>query len=135
MVKREEFVPKDPLVNKGNPSTTVELSHTPSPWRLEPEHTDEMGNFIEARVWYDGDGSDANPQRHIAEIRCGLPESEANGFLIEKSPDLLAALMKIAAWDDRQGNDTLARTGSYEMFDEPGSVKIAREALAGLMNK
>ena len=128
-----KFIPKDPLVNKGNPSTTVELSHTPSPWRLEPERVLDNGKFIEATIWYDGDGSDANPKRHVATIRCGLKETDANGYLIEAAPDLLAALMQIAAWDDSIANAILVRTDSYSAFDEPSAVKIAREALSSVL--
>ena len=120
-------------MNRGAPKTTVELLHTPRPWRLEPEHADDQGNFIEAMIWYDGDGSDANPKRHIATIRCGLRETDANGYLIAAAPDLLAALMQIAAWDDTGGNAILENRGSYAGFDEPDAVKIAREALASVL--
>ncbi len=41
-----------------------------------------------------------------------------------------AALTKIAAFDDVRANERLAQTGSYSSFDEPGSVAMAREALA-----
>jgi hypothetical protein len=40
------------------------------------------------------------------------------------------ALRKIAAFDDKDASSMLALTGSYGMFDEPGSVQIAREALS-----
>jgi hypothetical protein len=42
---------------------------------------------------------------------------------------LQAALKRIACLGDSGANERLARTGSYSMFDEPGSVEIAREAL------
>jgi hypothetical protein len=44
--------------------------------------------------------------------------------------NLIKALENIAAFDDMLGSDRLATNGSYGGFDEPGSVKIAREALA-----
>lgn len=43
---------------------------------------------------------------------------------------MLDALIEIAAYDDRGANETLARSGSYCSFDEPGSVETAREALS-----
>ena len=43
---------------------------------------------------------------------------------------LVNALRKIAAFGDTGANEHLARTGSYALFDEPGAVQIAREALA-----
>lgn len=39
------------------------------------------------------------------------------------------ALEKIAAYDDTGANARLKATGSYALFDEPGSVQTAREAL------
>jgi hypothetical protein len=44
---------------------------------------------------------------------------------------LAEALRKIACFDDESANERLRRTGgdSYALFDEPGSVQIAREAL------
>lgn len=48
----------------------------------------------------------------------------------EAEAALLHALEDIAAFDDRLGSDRLAKTGSYGSFDEPGSVEIARTALA-----
>ena len=44
----------------------------------------------------------------------------------------LAALTKIASDDDSLASDILADIGSYAGFDEPGSVKIAREAIRTL---
>jgi hypothetical protein len=43
---------------------------------------------------------------------------------------LVAALEAIASFDDEGANERLEQTGSYVLFDEPGSVKIARAALA-----
>lgn len=43
---------------------------------------------------------------------------------------LKGQLERIAAFDDKYANDQLARSGSYTHFDEPDSVKIAREILA-----
>lgn len=40
------------------------------------------------------------------------------------------ALVKIADFDDSIGNARLEKHGEYSGFDEPRSVKIAREALA-----
>ena len=41
----------------------------------------------------------------------------------------MEALNAIGCFDDRQGNRRLEETGSYSAFDEPGSVKNARNAL------
>lgn len=54
----------------------------------------------------------------------------ANARLIAAAPNLYEALKKIAAFDDEQGNAYLKAHGSYGGFDEPGSVQIARNALA-----
>lgn len=43
---------------------------------------------------------------------------------------LETALRQIASFDDAGANERLAATGSYGRFDEPGSVQIARAALA-----
>jgi len=43
---------------------------------------------------------------------------------------LVAALERIAAFDDEDASAHLEKTGSYSLFDEPGSVEIARAALA-----
>ena len=48
---------------------------------------------------------------------------------------LRAALKKIACFDDMLANDRLATNGSYSGFDEPGSVEIARAALAATEDK
>jgi hypothetical protein len=50
----------------------------------------------------------------------------------EKRQWLIDHLRQIAALDDKLANDRLAATGSYSGFDEPGSVKIAREILSEL---
>jgi len=39
-------------------------------------------------------------------------------------------LKRIASLDDKLANHHLETTGSYACFDEPGSVRIAREILA-----
>jgi hypothetical protein len=46
-----------------------------------------------------------------------------------------AALNRIACWDDDVANNQLRINGSYAGFDEPSSVKIAREALASIKDK
>lgn len=50
----------------------------------------------------------------------------------EKAAWLIARLKKIACLDDKAANERLYLTGSYSAFDEPGSVKIAREILQEL---
>jgi hypothetical protein len=42
------------------------------------------------------------------------------------------ALTRIASFDDKGANEYLEATGSYSRFDEPGAVKIAREALKAM---
>lgn len=51
--------------------------------------------------------------------------------LTDQVTALRAALVRIAAYNDRGANDQLALSGSYSGFDEPRSVRIAREALKG----
>jgi hypothetical protein len=43
---------------------------------------------------------------------------------------LIKRLNQIACLDDELANMHLKMTGSYACFDEPGSVRIAREILA-----
>jgi hypothetical protein len=43
--------------------------------------------------------------------------------------DLESALRAIACFDDTMANRILRETGSYDMFDEPYAVEIARKAL------
>lgn len=43
---------------------------------------------------------------------------------------LIEALNDIAAWDFKDANEHLARTGSYVMFEERNSVEVARAALS-----
>lgn len=43
---------------------------------------------------------------------------------------MLNALHKIADWNDKIGNSRLQKYGSYTSFEDPKSVKIAREAFA-----
>jgi hypothetical protein len=53
----------------------------------------------------------------------------------ERVEALIAALTKIAAFDDRSASEHLAKNGSYAMFDEPHSVEIARKALISHQDK
>lgn len=55
-----------------------EAKHTPGPWRLEPQHCSDHGQFFEDAIWAEVDG---NP-KHIANVRVGLPGTSANGLLI-----------------------------------------------------
>ena len=43
---------------------------------------------------------------------------------------LVEALDRIATWGDTKASMHLEETGSYSWFDEPGSVQMARAALA-----
>jgi hypothetical protein len=61
------------------------------------------------------------------------PEGPSELDLVyEELSALKAALKSIAAFDDDYANRRLRDTGSYGYFDEPGSVQVAREALAAL---
>jgi len=42
---------------------------------------------------------------------------------------LEGALREIASFNDKDASEHLERTGSYSLFDEPGSVEVARAAL------
>lgn len=53
-----------------------------------------------------------------------------NHRIVNAAPDMLKALIEIAAFDDEGASERLAAHGSYGSFDEPGSVQIARECLA-----
>jgi len=126
------------MVKTGAPKATVELLHTPAPWKRDGltvyALTENLSDSVSLRKLVPlVNRFSAQVQRGGHTEGAGQVELEANAALIEKAPDLLAALMQIAAWDDRQGNDTLARTGSYAIFDEPNSVRIARQALKGLL--
>lgn len=51
-------------------------------------------------------------------------------------PDwLIVRLKKIACFDDKLANHHLETTGSYSCFDEPGSVRIARDILAEMESR
>ena len=71
----------------------LEKAATPGPLRVEPEHADDAGNFVEATIWYDGDGTHEEPERHVATIRCGLRASEANAQLFSESRNALPRLI------------------------------------------
>lgn len=47
----------------------------------------------------------------------------------------IGALTKIASFDDSGANYRLRNTGSYSLFDEPGAVQKAREALIEIQNQ
>lgn len=63
------------------------------------------------------------PLEMLIAVRFALPS------LAEEAEKLREALRKIAAFDDVGASAYLKNHGSYGMFDEPGSVRIAREAL------
>jgi hypothetical protein len=56
-------------------------------------------------------------------------ERERDAALADNAK-LREALERIAAFDDEGASRRLASTGSFALFDEPGSVEIARAALA-----
>lgn len=62
--------------------------HTPGPWHVREADGDPE---VEDRIWAEGDGTFATPERHVAVIRCGLRESAANARLIAAAPELLEA--------------------------------------------
>lgn len=60
-----------------------------------------------------------------------VPETFAKE--LERESNLMrAALERLACRNDFGADSWLEKTGSYSRFDEPGSVQIAREALAEL---
>lgn len=71
-----------------------------------------------------GASSAGLPTRRLREIEM------MNHRIINAAPDMLKALIEIAAFDDEQASERLAAWGSYGSFDEPGSVQIARECLS-----
>lgn len=59
-----------------------------------------------------------------ASSRKRLVATIRRAYLLEK------ALVRIAAFHDESASEYLAETGSHSAFAEPGSVRLAREALA-----
>jgi hypothetical protein len=59
----------------------------------------------------------------------GLAHPETILAILARLEKAEAALKQIASYDDEGANHRLAATGSYALFDEPGSVEIARAAL------
>jgi hypothetical protein len=74
-----------------------------------------------------------SPQALAADLRQARYDLEqcedANRGLHQEIERLRAALIEIAAFKDQFANKGLRNIGSYAGFDEPISVKIAREAL------
>jgi hypothetical protein len=100
--------------------------HTPAPWTIEEYGDDDTPTLVihrgetENRICFMATpGSQGDPAMITA-----------NAHLIASAPDLLTALIQIASFDDEGANKRLAITGSYGSFDEPGSVQIARAAIA-----
>lgn len=93
--------------------------HTPGPWMIQEADGDL---FIEDTIWFDGDGTDANPRRHIAVVRCGLRESSANARLIAAAPELLERLQIMCReWREAMGGPDENRT--------PGDILEKAEAV------
>jgi hypothetical protein len=71
----------------------------------------------------------ARLRAEVSDLKAALDVWNSNelGLMIAR---LRAALEAIAAFGDRRANERLARDGSYASFDEPGSVRTAREALS-----
>lgn len=61
---------------------------------------------------------------------CHLNESDLKALALRYKA-YEAALQEIACFNDDLGNENLSLTGNYYAFDEPTSVKTAREALNG----
>lgn len=70
--------------------------------------------------WYDTESNARRAFKHAAEEIVDLRA---------KCIRFHEALMRLACWDDEAANARLKATGSYGLFDEPGSVFIARNAL------
>lgn len=54
---------------------------------------------------------------------------------IDRLISAIAALTQIACYGDHAGNLLLERKGSYNAFDEPNSVRIARETLSEINDR
>ncbi len=90
------------------------------------------GSEITTAVWIE----DANSKR-VATIKMCDNDSdraEAIKFACNAYPKLIEALQEIACLNDIDGNHHLALSGSYGMFDEPGSVRTARATLIEIEN-
>ena len=96
--------------------------HTPTPWRISPY---SKGSIIDA----DGVAIASSVMFYRT-----AEEAAANAahivYCVNTYPDLVKALETIAAFQDYTASEHLEETGSYSMFDDPQSVKIARAALA-----
>lgn len=69
------------------------MSHTPGPWRIDPNTSPEAGRAIEAQAF------DGSWKYVTVRVRGGsVAQSEANARLIAASPDLLNALRIAALW-------------------------------------
>jgi hypothetical protein len=68
----------------------------------------------------------------------GAQEAELTRLIAERLnnfDEAVSALKQIAAFNDEGASKHLEQTGSYSSFDEPGSVEIARKALASVKGK
>ena len=75
-------------------------------------------------------------QERLRSYAGDVATSSLNAVRFREAADALDAMEKalreIAAFDDVGANRYLDDCGSYGKFDEPGAVRIAREALAKL---
>ncbi len=117
---------KNPAIQAGQGSKDIPLNadHTPLPWRVGGHPHDNSGS-----KWREilTDAATFNPA-YICQAY--LSDAELIVRAVNAHDALVSALREIAAFDDEGANARLVKTGSYSSFDEPGSVQIARAALA-----
>lgn len=97
----------------------MSAKHSPLPWKCTRECIIDNANA---------------PVAECDALALSQRMDEANAAFIVRAvnahDELIAALERIAAFDDVMASNHLAQTGSYAQFDEPASVEIARAALA-----
>ncbi len=92
----------------------------PRPWRTKPIHNRLRPT---SDLWIDD--ATGTPVLLCAPDTAAIIIQAVNAY-----EHMLEALTKVAAFDDKAASDLADITGSYSAFDEPGSVKIARDTLA-----
>ncbi len=70
----------------------MERKATPGEWTADDQEFSDDGDYNEPSVWAEGDGSAANPRRHVAMVRIGLRESEYNGHFIAGTRNSIRSL-------------------------------------------
>ncbi len=95
---------------------------------IPTEAMSEAGHEVISRVYITSDDCPSADDAYAAML--AARDATCKISLQDGVADLLAALTKIASFDDVIGNHALDTRGSYARFDDPTSVRTAREAIA-----